>query len=189
MRKSFVLDLTCVLLLAASALAQRGGVGGLPQQVRKGMETAMQRLENKQFMTTLESLEQSIGPEEVAGFLEGAVVRLALYPDGSFAAYSIEGGEVVSFSLGKQKVAIAPGPVKKENLLKQTGKFSAPRRPQDLGHLLVCVPLPLHRSSFSGGLRYTESLNYQVVQFSGIGSAAEGAVEDHESVRAASRRS
>ena len=132
MRKSFVLDLTCVLLLAASALAQRGGVGGLPQQVRKGMERAMQRLENKQFMTTLESLEQSIGPEEVAGFLEGALVRLALYPDGSFAAYSIEGGEVVSFSLGKQKVAIAPGPVKKENLLKQTGKFSAPRRPQDI---------------------------------------------------------
>ena len=93
-------------LLSVSAASWAQDAGGLPQQVQWGMQQAMRDLEAKSLGITEESMKEEVGEEAMQGFLDGAVVRLVLSPDGSYSAYTLEGGELVSFKLGKQSVEL-----------------------------------------------------------------------------------
>lgn len=131
MRRSLTLAMAGLLLAAGSVLAQPGS-GGLPQQARRGMEMAMQDLENKSLLVTRESMGEQFGEEEMATFLDGAVVRLTLHPDGKYEVYSLSGGEVVSFKLGKESVDTGQEGVWEDEWLKKAGECAVGKRSQYL---------------------------------------------------------
>lgn len=132
MRSAFSVAVGCALLLAAIPALAQFDTGGLPQEVQRGMEQAMRDLENKSLGITVEAMAASVGEEELQGFLDGAVVRLVLNPEGNYTAYSLEGGELVSFKLGKQQVSTPAEGELQDRWVKTSGDFEVPKRPQKL---------------------------------------------------------
>jgi hypothetical protein len=135
--KRWLSGLAWVLVLGIGlqpARAQLGGgmgPGDLDQQVRRGMEMAMIDLENRSLGITEEAMEESIGEEQLQTFLEGAVVRLLLRPDGTCISKSMLGGELVSFTVGKEAFTLGEEWTLDENeWVERTGEFSVPKKPQ-----------------------------------------------------------
>ena len=131
MRRSLTLAMAGLLLATGSVLAQPGS-GGLPQQARRGMEMAMQDLENKSLLVTRERMGEQFGDEEMAAFLDGAVVRLTLHPDGKYEVCSLSGGEVVSFKLGKESVDTRQEGIWENDWLVKTGEYGIAKHSQYL---------------------------------------------------------
>ncbi len=135
MKKSVLEKVSCLLMLSfllasAPALAQFGG--DLPQEAKKGIETAMLRLESQGAMTTRQGLAETVGQEKIDRFLDGAVVKLTLAPDGSYEVMTRPGGEVVSFDLGKQKIETPAEASSHEEWQIKAGAFDVPKRQQKL---------------------------------------------------------
>ena len=96
--KKFCCSLVLVLLAPFSPLsAQTQDTGGLPQAVQWGMQQAMRDLETQSLGITEETMAEEVGAEALEEFIAGAVVRLVLSPTGSFAAYTLEGGDVTYY--------------------------------------------------------------------------------------------
>lgn len=138
----------CLLILgmaaaaAAPALAQ-GGVdaGGLSQQTQRAMQTAMDDLYNLGMgMPTPESLEEKVGKEKVDAFLAGAVVKLTFMPDGAYKAVAQEGGEILSFRLGKKTLTPSLDEEYDSGWLIREGKFEMPKKAQTLALNLKAGP-------------------------------------------------
>ena len=127
--KPSVFAAVVLLLTAASAYGQQDE---LPQEAQWAIEQSIRTLQNKGLMTTQVLLEESVGEEKVQEFLDGAVVRLILNPGGSFDAYCLEGGEVVSISLGKQRITLADEGSREEAWIRKSGDFMVPKRLQKL---------------------------------------------------------
>lgn len=127
MRVLAILVLSLSMLMPAAALAQRD-TGGLPQQMQRNMESAMTTLQNQGLMTNHEALAESVGAEALDSFLRGAVAKLTFYPDGSYAAFARQGGELLSFQLGKQTVTNSGSAVDADDWLKTTGSFQQPKK-------------------------------------------------------------
>jgi len=95
------------------------------------MEMAMMDLENQSLGVTEEAMKQSIGEAELEAFLQGTIVRLELYPDGRFTSYSMLGGELVSFKVGKESFTTGDEWSLDENeWVKRTGEFKIPKKAQ-----------------------------------------------------------
>jgi len=109
------------------------GTGDVGQQARRGMEMAMMDLENQSLGVTEESMKESIGEEALTAFLEGAVVRLELFPDGRFTSSSMLGGELVSFKVGKESFATGEDWSLDENeWVQRSGEFTVPKKAQKI---------------------------------------------------------
>jgi len=119
------------LLASGPAGAQLLG-GDLPQEAKKGIESAMLRLESQGAMTTRAGLAETVGQEKIDRFLEGAVVKLTLAPDGSYEVMTRPGGDVVSFDLGKQKIQTPSETSSHEEWQIKAGAFDVPKRQQKL---------------------------------------------------------
>jgi len=119
-------------VLMHPARAQVGvGTGDVGQQARRGMEMAMMDLENQALGITQEAMEESIGQEELEAFMSGVVVRLVLFPDGRFTSYSMLGGELVSFTVGKQEFSMGEEWSLDENeWVERSGEFKIPKKAQ-----------------------------------------------------------
>lgn len=115
-------------LMAFPVAAQLGG--DLPQEAKKGMETAMLQLESQGAMTTRASLAQTVGQDKIDRFLAGAVLKLQLAPDGSYEVSTKPGGELVSFDLGKQSVKTPASASMHEQWQVRVGSFEVPKRQQ-----------------------------------------------------------
>lgn len=131
--------LILVVLAAAAAIAgpsfAQGGTdaGGLGQQTQRAMQSAMDDLFNAGMgMPSPESLEEKVGKEKVDAFLAGAVVKLTFMPDGEYKALAQEGGEVVSFKLGKDKFTPSLDEEYEDGWLIREGEFKMPKRAQKL---------------------------------------------------------
>jgi hypothetical protein len=107
------------------------GTGDVGQQARRGMEMAMMDLENQSLGITEEAMKESIGEAELQAFLDGAVVRLVLEPEGKFTSSAMLGGDLVSFTVGKQRVTTGEDWVLDENeWVQRTGEFEVPKKAQ-----------------------------------------------------------
>ena len=131
MTKRIALTIVLLLIAASPSFAQRD-TGGLPQQVQWGMEHAMRDLEEKSLGITVESMEESVGKEALQDFIDGAVIRLILSPEGQYTSYALEGGDLMSFTLGKKEFAIGSEWESEDDWIKTTGEFSVPKKPQKL---------------------------------------------------------
>ncbi len=117
---------------AQPSLAQIG-TGDIGQQARRGMEMAMMDLENQSAGITEEAMKESIGEAELRAFLDGAVVRLELYPDGRFTSSSMLGGELVSFKVGKESFMTGEEWSLDENeWVERSGEFTVPKKAQKI---------------------------------------------------------
>ncbi len=136
---------TCALLAVAllpsgAALAQLGD-GGLGQQTQRAMQTAMDDLYNDGLgLPTAESLEEKLGKEKVETFLRNAVVKITFMPDGGYEAYALEGGEVISFKLGKEKMTPDLDEEYLDGWLLRKGGFEMPKKAQTLTMELKAGP-------------------------------------------------
>jgi hypothetical protein len=134
------LALLILALLPAAAMAQFDD-GGLGQQTQRAMETAMDDLYNAGLGTpTARTFEEMVGKEKVEAFLHNAVVKLTLMPDGAYQAYALEGGEVISFTLGKDQLTPNPDEEYLDGWLLRRGSFKMPKKGQKLTMLLKAGP-------------------------------------------------
>ena len=130
-RSLLVLALTLSLGFLVQPARAQFGQGGVDQQTRRGMEMAMMDLENQSLGVTEEAMKESIGEAELEAFLQGAIVRLELHPDGRFTSYSMLGGELVSFKVGKESFTTGDEWSLDENeWVKRRGEFKIPKRAQ-----------------------------------------------------------
>lgn len=82
---------------------------------------------------TQEAMMESIGEEQMKAFLDAALVRLVLSPEGKFTSYTMPGGELVSFKLGRKAISTGQGSSLDENdWVVRTGEFPVPKRPQSV---------------------------------------------------------
>jgi hypothetical protein len=167
MRKSLVLAIAGLMLVAGSALAQPGS-GGLPQEARRAMQTAMTDLENKSLLVTRESMGEEFGEDEMAAFLDGAVVRLTLFPDGKYEVCSLSGGEVVSFKLGKESVDTRHEGAWEDEWFKKTGEYGIAKRSQYLSLIISAGPQKVAVNCFNQYRKKDGVVTYYVGPLDGL---------------------
>ncbi len=131
MIRAIAIGAASLILIAGTARAQRSG-GDLPQEAQRAMTQGLMDLQNQGALTTHESLAAQVGPEKLKAFLDGAVVRLELHPDGSYDAYCLEGGELVSIRLGKEQISPSSAATREEQWLHSSGELAPPKRAQKL---------------------------------------------------------
>ena len=125
--------LASLFLIIGSSTTLLGQFGdGLPQEAQKAIEHSILRLESQGAMATRAGLEEALGPRKLTTFLDGAVVKLTLMPDGTFEAESREGGSLVSFKLGKAIVDTSGEPISDAGWNRTTGSFELPKRQQKI---------------------------------------------------------
>ncbi len=135
--------LTTLIVSAGPALAQAGaaGTGSLGQQTQRAMQSAMDDLYNQGVgIPTSESLEEQVGKEKLDAFLEGAVVKLTFLPDGAYTASAQEGGEILSFKLGREKFTPSLDEEYVDGWLIREGEFKMPKKAQKLSLDLKAGP-------------------------------------------------
>ena len=134
LRNTWLLGLAVLVGAIPGAAQVAGGqnTGGLPQTVEWGLQQAMRDLEAKSLGITEETMAEEVGADVLAAFVEGAVVRLVLSPGGAFTAYTLEGGELVSFKLGKETVAVSGEEEWQDPWVAHRGTYTVPKRPQKL---------------------------------------------------------
>lgn len=130
--KSKIWFLFAALLVPVAPISAQRDTGSLPQTVQWGMQQAMRDLEEKSLGITVETMQEEVGAEALQEFVDGAVVRLILSPSGGFAAYTLEGGDLVSFKLGKQEVAVEGEGEWEDPWVARSGEYSIPKKPQKL---------------------------------------------------------
>ena len=130
MKRSTLSPILALALLGQPSVAQIGP-GSLDQQTRRGLEMAMMDLENQSLGITEEAMKESIGAEKLQAFLEGALVRLVLRPDGRYTSSAMLGGELVSFKVGKQEVAASEDWSLDDNeWVQRSGEFQVSKKAQ-----------------------------------------------------------
>ena len=130
MKRSTLSLILALAQLGHPSLAQIGS-GSLDQQTRRGLEMAMMDLENQSLGITEEAMKESIGAEKLQAFLEGALVRLVLRPDGRYTSSAMLGGELVSFKVGKQEVAASEDWSLDDNeWVQRSGEFQVSKKAQ-----------------------------------------------------------
>jgi len=130
MKRIIHFTLTALLLAATPALAQ--DTGTLPQTAQWGMQQALRDLETRSLGITEETMKEEVGAEALQEFIDGAVVRLVLSPSGAFSAYTLEGGDLVSFKLGKQAFEVTGDGDWEDPWVARSGEYAVPKKPQKL---------------------------------------------------------
>ncbi len=152
---------------AAQAQGQRGG-GGLPQEAQRAMTQGLMDLQNQGALTTADSLAELVGHEKLKSFLDGAVVKLQLHPDGAFDAYCLEGGELVSIRLGKDQVTPPSLATRKEGWLHSSGELTPPKRAQKLSLTMRAGGQKVTVDCFNKYRRSEELVTYYVGPLDGL---------------------
>ena len=131
MRK--LLTLAAVLTLAVTpAFAQRASdiMGGdLGQQYGNSLNS---KLEHQRAVDSMladpAELEQYFSAAQVETFFEHSVVKVSLYPDGSYVVYARQGGEVEALKLGRKKVELGGRSWESDHWRLSAGEFPLPKR-------------------------------------------------------------
>jgi hypothetical protein len=169
MKHSMIATVIALLAGAAPSFGQAGqGTGGLPQSVEWGMQQAMRNLENESLGITEETMAAEVGDEVLASFIEGAVVRLVLSPDGTFTAYTLEGGDLVSFKLGKQSIELSGEGEWEDPWVSRTGDYEVPKRPQKLSLTLDALGQKVDVECFNKFGKPEKDVTYYVGPLNGL---------------------
>lgn len=166
---------SCLTAALATALFAQGGggsAGGLPPAARQGMESAMQRLENQPFMTTREELAQSVGADKLEIFLDGAVVSLTLSPEGTYEALAMEGGDIVGFTLGDQRIQLGADAEEadRDGWWAKHGEYKVPKskKPQAVTLSVKAGPNEIAVECANAFKKSEESVTYYVGPLDGL---------------------
>jgi hypothetical protein len=133
-RATRVLLSICVLVVSTTAVvtAQVGGAEHCQHTLRM-MNSALNELYNESLgALSRESLEAEYGKETVDAFVESAVAKVTLLPDGTYRAQALKGGEVVSVKLGKQRLEPGAELGYDGDWLIREGEFEAPEKARTL---------------------------------------------------------
>lgn len=169
MKKTITVAAVSLLLAVAPSFPQSGqGTGGLPQSVQWGMQQAMRDLENESLGITEEAVAAQVGAEALESFINDAVVRLVLTPEGSFTAYTLEGGELVSFKLGKQAIKLAGEGDWEDPWVSRTGEYEVPKRPQKLSMTLDALGQKVVVDCFNKFGKPEEPVTYYIGPLNGL---------------------
>lgn len=169
MKRILTIAAVALLVVVGPAFPQAGqGTGGLPQSVQWGMQQAMRDLENESLGITEEAMAAEVGEEVLASFVEGAVVRLVLTPDGRFMAYTLEGGELVSFKLGKQAIQLSGEGDWEDPWVSRTGEYEIPKRPQKLTMILDALGQEVVVDCFNKFGKPEENVTYYIGPLNGL---------------------
>lgn len=126
----------CLLLLVCLGTSIAGAQvpsGETAHPFAASMEERRRTIVDSERGITEEEMMASIGEEQMEAFLEAALVRLVLSPEGKFTSYTMPGGELVSFKLGRKTVSTGTGTTLDENdWVVRKGEFAVPKRPQSV---------------------------------------------------------
>jgi hypothetical protein len=149
MRKALIL-LAVIAAPGSVAVQAQFPDGNTGHPFASAMEESRRRLEDSGDGITQASMAESIGQEKLEAFLAGALVRLVLFPDGQFTAYSKKGGELVSFSLGRKVVSTGEeSTTDEDNWVKRSGTFTVPKRPQNVSLSVMTSGQELNADCFN----------------------------------------
>lgn len=139
--KNRVLMIVAALIVVTGAAHAQLGQGSLGQQTQRAMQTAMNDLFNDGMeVPTQDSLAEKVGKDKLDAFLENAVVKLRFMPDGGYEALALEGGELLSFKLGKAKFTPAEDEEYTDGWLSRKGEYAIPKKSQKLSLQLRAGP-------------------------------------------------
>lgn len=125
---------TCLLLLVfvgVPAAQSQVPSGDTAHPFAASMEERRRTIVDSERGITQEEMMESIGEEQMEAFLDAALVRLVLSPDGKFTSYTMPGGELVSFKLGRKVVSTGKDSALDDNdWIVRSGDFAVPKQPQ-----------------------------------------------------------
>jgi len=126
---------------------------------------------------TQEAMMESIGEEQMKAFLDAALVRLVLSPKGKFTSYTMPGGELVSFKLGRKTVSAGNGSTLDENdWVVRSGEFAVPKRPQSVTLLVKAGDNEIQTRCFNEFTPSDEPVTFHMGMLEGVFCV--GLVED-----------
>lgn len=164
--------LVTVLCLGATSVFAQGGIGGsgeLGQQTQRAMQSAMDDLFNVGMGTpTAANLAEKVGQEKLDAFLAAAVVKLTFMPDGGYEAQALEGGEILSFNLGRKKFTPAEDEEYIEGWLIRKGEFEMPKKAQKLSMSLRAGPTEVSVECHNKYGRSEEAVTFYVGPLDGL---------------------
>ena len=132
MTKSSICLLSMVVL-GGSAVQSQVPSGETAHPFAASMEERRRTIVDTEHGITQEEMMESIGEEQMAAFLDAALVRLVLSPEGKFTSYTMPGGELVSFKLGRKTVSTGKNSsVDDKDWIVRSGEFVVPKRPQSV---------------------------------------------------------
>lgn len=130
MTKSSICLLSMVVL-GVSAVQSQFPTGNTAHPFAASMEERRRNIEDSEGGMTRAEMMESIGEEQLQAFLDTELVRLVLSPDGEFTSYTMPGGELVSFKLGRKVISTGKDSSLGENdWVVRQGDFTVPERPQ-----------------------------------------------------------
>ena len=130
MTKSSICLLSMVVL-GVPAMQSQVPSGNTAHPFAASMEERRRSIVDSEGGITQEEMMESIGEERMEAFLDTALVRLVLSPDGRFTSYTMPGGELVSFKLGRKAVWTGKdSSLGDDDWVVRSGEFTVPKRPQ-----------------------------------------------------------
>lgn len=134
MKKQIILF--AALLLAVTPIwAQRVGDlfgGDLPQEYANDINNKFDLMRLEEMRNDPAVLERFASADQLELFLANAVVKVSFYPDGSYVAYALPGGEIQSIKLGRKSVKPGIETLESGDWLLRPGQFVAPKRSQSV---------------------------------------------------------
>jgi hypothetical protein len=170
----------CLLLLVCLGTSIAGAQvpsGETAHPFAASMEERRRTIVDSESGITEEQMMESIGEEQMEAFLDAALVRLVLSPEGSFTSYTMPGGELVSFKLGRRTVSTGKGSTLDENdWVVRSGEFAVPKRPQSVTLLVKAVDNEFQTKCFNEFTPSDEPVTFHMGLLEGVFCV--GLVED-----------
>lgn len=193
MKKTTLLILALVLAVTP-AFAQRAGElfgGDMGAHYSNDISAKFDQMTVQDIINNPAYLKSVIPAEQLQAFFEHTVIKVSLYPDGTYAALSKAGGEVVGLKLGKKAVAIAGPLYDSDGWGLKAGEYAVPKRAQKLSltfaargnEATVVCATPFSRSD--------QAITYYVGPMNGLmclGLADDDSLSASELVRTAEAR-
>ena len=131
-----LLALAALALSATSpAAAQRAGEifgGDLPQEYANDISSKFDQMRVEEMKNDPAFLEQFYSRDQLDTFFANTVVKLTVYPDGSYLAYARPGGDLVAIELGRKRFAPDAELLASDPWLMKAGELATPKRPQPI---------------------------------------------------------
>jgi hypothetical protein len=124
-----------LILYVSPAFAQQAGDlfgGDLGQNYANNITNKFNQMTVEEIASDPAYLERVYSRPMLDNFFSNTVIKVSLYPDGSYAALAQDGGEVVGIRLGKQKMSVDGPTYATDGWGMRAGEYQIPKRAQKL---------------------------------------------------------
>jgi hypothetical protein len=133
--KKTTLFALALALAVTPAVAQRAGElfgGDLGVHYSNDISAKFDQMTVQDIIDNPAYLEAVIPEDQLEAFFDNTVIKVSLYPDGTYAALSRAGGEVVGLQLGKKNIAVDGPLYDSGGWGLKAGEYMIPKRAQKL---------------------------------------------------------